>query len=578
MIETSLPPRITRLSGSLINQIAAGEVIERPSSVVKELIENAIDANSTSIKIEIFGGGTEKIIISDNGCGIHFEDMELAILRHSTSKLSSLKDLAAIRSLGFRGEALSSIASVSDFCITSCTASGEIGSKLTFNPYTNDTELLPAAREVGTTVEVYKIFQPVPARRKFLRSAKTEFIHIQEIIKRFVLSRFDIDFRFYHNEKLILNCPTVESDYEMRLSTIMGSNYYKNSWHIDSRIDDLHLWGWMGEASTARSQSDRQYLYLNNRIIKDRHINHAIRKVMNEIIPDARYPSYVLHVFIDPSSVDVNVHPTKQEVRFKSPRQIHDFIYAVLNQATRIPTHDQVGIKFEENESNNYTSRIDLAHESSVNINELKTLYGATFDKNPVRKVTTKPFGTPFAVLHNKFVLTMHGNDIRIIDFRNLKRHYLKERLSHELQLNKVLQRPLLVPVMLSFNKTVISDLMTYQDILDRLGIMLMQSGPQTISVRSIPSLIPELNINKLLVKITDSISVLKQNVEDVEQEILKILVGIASSDKNDQLSLNEIHDELSLMSNLKLPYSNLKYGSLWNTLSEIDLMNMVTK
>jgi DNA mismatch repair protein MutL len=300
---------------------------------------------------------------------------------------------------------------------------------------------------------------------------------------------------------------------------------------------------------------------------------------MNEIIPDARYPSYILHIFIDPLSVDVNVHPTKQEVRFKSPRQIHDFIYAVLNQATRMPTHGQVGLKFEENKSNNYTSESELAHESSVNINELKTFYGATFDKNSARKVTPKPFGIPFAVLHNKFVLTMYDNDIRIIDFRNLKRHYLKERLSHELQLNKVLQRPLLVPVMLSFNKTVISDLMTYQEILDRLGIMLMQSGPQSISVRSIPSLIPELNINKLLVEITDSIPLLKkQIIDDVEQEILNILVGIASSDKNDQLSLNEIHDELSIMSNLKLPYSNIKHGALWNTLSEIDLMNMVTK
>ncbi|MGK0296677.1 MAG: DNA mismatch repair protein MutL [Gammaproteobacteria bacterium] len=578
MIEKFLPPRITRLSGSLINQIAAGEVIERPSSVVKELIENAIDANASSIKIDIFGGGTEKIIISDNGYGIHSEDMGLAILRHSTSKLSSLKELATISSLGFRGEALSSIASVSDFCITSCTARGEIGSKLTFNPYTSDTELLPTAREMGTTVEVYKLFQPVPARRNFLRSVKTEFIHIQEIIKRFVLSRFDIDFRFYHNEKLILNCPKVESDYEMRISSIMGSSYYKNSWHIDSRIDDLHLWGWMGGASTARSQSDRQYLYLNNRIIKDKRINHAIRKVMNEIIPDARFPSYVLHIFIDPSSVDVNVHPTKQEVRFKSPRQIHDFIYAVLNQAARKLAHDQVGLKLEGSDSNNYTNRSVLAHESEVNIKDLKSLYEASVDNKSAGKVTAKPFGIPFAVLHNKFILTMHGNDIRIINFRSLKRHYLNERLCYELQVNNILQRPLLVPVMLSFNKNVISELMTYQKILDRLGLMLLQSGPQTISVRSIPSLIPELNINKLLVKITESIPVLKQNTEDVEQEFLKILVEIASSDENYQLSLNDIHDELSLMANLKLPYLNQKYGALWNTLSEIDLMNLVTE
>jgi DNA mismatch repair protein MutL len=578
MIDKSLPPRITRLSGSLINQIAAGEVIERPSSVVKELIENSIDANATSIKIDIYGGGTEKIIISDNGCGIHSEDMALAILRHSTSKLSSLKDLTTISSLGFRGEALSSIASVSDFCISSCTASGEIGNKLIFNPYTIDTELLPTAREMGTTVEVYKLFQPVPARRKFLRSVKTEFIHIQEIIKRFILSRFDIEFRFYHNEKLILNCPKVESEYEIRISSIMGRNYFKNSWHIDNRIDDLHLWGWMGGASTARSQSDRQYLYLNNRIVKDKHINHAIRKVMNEIIPDARFPSYVLHIFIDPSSVDVNVHPTKQEVRFKSPRQIHDFIYAVLNQATRTTTHEQNRLKFEENDGNNYTNNSVLAHETGKNINDLMTSYVASFDNKSVSTTTTMPFGTPFAVLHNKFVLTMFGNDIRIINFRNLKRHYLNERLGNELLDNKVLQRPLLVPVMLSFNKTVVSQLMTYQKIFDRMGIMLMQSGPQTISVRSIPSLIPDLNINNLLVMIADSIPVLKQNIENLEKKLLKILIEASSSNKNHQLSLKEINEELSLMTSLNLPYSNQKHGALWNTLSEIDLINLVNE
>jgi len=274
--------RISVLPGSLISQIAAGEVIERPSSVVKELIENAIDSNASRIEIDIQGGGTEKIIIHDNGNGIHPDDMELAIRRHSTSKLHSQQDLETINSLGFRGEALSTIASVSDFCLTSRIPSEEYGRMLIYDPYTSISDVSPAPHQTGTTVEVNKLFSTVPARRKFLRSNKTEFLHIQEMVRRFAMNQFDIEFIFYHNGKLILNCPAVFSDFRARLSSIMGSNFYTNAWRIENHVETMFLWGWLGTSRTARSQSDRQYLYLNNRIIKDKHLSHAIRKVLEK--------------------------------------------------------------------------------------------------------------------------------------------------------------------------------------------------------------------------------------------------------------------------------------------------------
>ena len=322
--------RISALPGHLVNQIAAGEVIERPSSVVKELIENAIDAGSCRIDIELEGGGIEKILIRDDGCGIHPEDMELAVKRHSTSKISTQGDLQAIMSLGFRGEALSSIASVSDFSLTSRIAAREQGMQLLFDPYTVKYDIAPASRQPGTTVVVNKLFQAVPVRRKFLRSQRTELLHIQDTVRRFVLSRLDIAFYFRHNGRLLLGCPAVMDEQAgSRISAVMGSRFLDNAWRIDSQVNGMRLWGWLGNELTARNQSDRLYLYMNHRIIRDRHINHAVRQALQEIIPDTRYPSYILYLDIDPAEVDVNVHPTKQEVRFRHARDVHDFIHVV---------------------------------------------------------------------------------------------------------------------------------------------------------------------------------------------------------------------------------------------------------
>jgi DNA mismatch repair protein MutL len=575
MIGNSVIPRINSLPGSLINQIAAGEVIVRPSSVVKELVENAIDSGASRIEIEINGGGSDKIIVRDSGCGIHPDDLELAILRHTTSKLHTQEDLDSINSLGFRGEALSSIAAVSDFCITSRIAAEEYAMKVVFNPYTTKHELSPAARERGTTVEVFKLFQPVPARRKFLRSDKTEFLHIQEIIKRFILSRFDIDFSFQHNGKPIINCPAIESDYRPRVSAVMGKYFYDNAWRIDSRIENMQLWGWLGSPGTARSQSDRQYLFLNNRIIKDKHINHAIRKVMDEIIADARYPSYILHLFIDPVSVDVNVHPTKQEVRFKNPRNVHDFIYAALNNAIRQELPDQSRLNLEKGNHIPLRTNQFEYQRANINLNDLKAIYSTADEDKTVQALVT-PLGSVLAILYENYLLTRYENDVRIVDYNNLRRNYLHANLTKQLTESGVLQRPLLVPVMLTLGESEISKVMSYQPMLDRMGLALIQSGPQTVSIRSIPALLPGIDIPGLLSILIQLLQSKDLKTENIEHRCLSAMLDLVCSNERHHYSLKDVKEDLQLLVNLDLPFANKTYPTIWNTVLETDLKSLI--
>ena len=567
--------RISVLPGSLVNQIAAGEVIERPSSVVKELIENAIDSNANRIEIDIQGGGTDKIIIRDNGNGIHPDDMRLAIKRHSTSKLHSQQDLETINSLGFRGEALSTIASVSDFCLTSRISSEDYGRMLIYDPYTSTSDISPAPHQTGTTVEVNKLFSPVPVRRKFLRSNKTEFLHIQEIVKRFVMSQFNVEFIFYHNGKLIFNCPAVVSDYRTRLSSVMGRVFYTNAWRIDNQVETMSLWGWLGSSKTARSQSDRQYLFLNNRIIKDKHLSHAIRKVMNEIIPDSRYPSYALNLSMEPSLVDVNVHPAKQEVRFKNPRNVHDFVYAALNDAV---THEQVEVPGIEKISNQTTAVYPgVIQEKSVHhLTELNAFYKIS-DADEDEELN-HPLGRPFAVIYQTYVLAKYHNDFRIINYGNLKRRYIYTSLKNDYVNSQITQRPLLVPVTLSFEKAELTEIISYQKILNRMGVEIEQSGPLSISVRTIPAIVPEIDIQKLLTDFIKSVRNNKSGQEWAKEFLLKQLSELGGYSLNNELSIKDIEKEFNLLVNFDLPFSEKKYPGYWNTLSINEIKKILSE
>lgn len=327
-----LPPQ-------LANQIAAGEVVERPASVVKELVENSLDAGATRIDIDIERGGAKLIRIRDNGCGIGKEDLSLALARHATSKISSLEDLEAILSMGFRGEALASISSVSRLILTSRTAEQNEAWQAYAEGRDMAVTIKPAAHPVGSTLEVLDLFYNTPARRKFMRTEKTEFGHIDEVVRRIALARFDVAINLSHNGKLMRQYRAAPdpSQHERRLASICGPAFLQHALAISWQHGDLTIRGWVADPAASRTLSEMQYCYVNNRMMRDRLINHAIRQAYQDLLKDDQQPAYVLYLDIDPHQVDVNVHPAKHEVRFHQARLVHDFIYqavtTVLQQA-----------------------------------------------------------------------------------------------------------------------------------------------------------------------------------------------------------------------------------------------------
>ncbi|AUI66910.1 MULTISPECIES: DNA mismatch repair endonuclease MutL [Glaesserella] len=333
---SQVKPLIQILPPQLANQIAAGEVVERPASVVKELVENSLDAGATQIQIDIEKGGSQLIRIRDNGCGIGKQDLALALARHATSKIATLEDLESILSLGFRGEALASISSVSRLTLTSRPEYQTEAWQAYAQGREMAVEIKPASHPVGTTIEVANLFFNTPARRKFLRTDKTEFAHIDEVVRRIALAKPTVSFTLTHNEKKIRHYKAVSAQnveqQQKRVASICGEEFIQQSVHIDWQHDDLHIHGWVGSPSLARVQNDLCYSYVNGRMMRDKTINHAIRQAYGERLPKEHYPAFVLFLDLDPSHVDVNVHPAKHEVRFHQGRLVHDFIYqGVLN-------------------------------------------------------------------------------------------------------------------------------------------------------------------------------------------------------------------------------------------------------
>ena len=323
------------LSPQLANQIAAGEVVERPASVVKELVENSLDAGANKIQIDIENGGANLIRIRDNGCGIPKEELSLALARHATSKIVDLDDLEAILSLGFRGEALASISSVSRLTLTSRTEAQTEAWQVYAQGRDMETTIKPASHPVGTTVEVANLFFNTPARRKFLRTDKTEFAHIDEVIRRIALTKFNTAFTLTHNGKIIRQYRPAEALNQQlkRVAAICGDDFVKNALRIDWKHDDLHLSGWVATPNFSRTQNDLSYCYINGRMVRDKVISHAIRQDYTHYLPTDAYPASVLFIDLNPHDVDVNVHPTKHEVRFHQQRLIHDFIYEGISYA-----------------------------------------------------------------------------------------------------------------------------------------------------------------------------------------------------------------------------------------------------
>ncbi|MBA2650218.1 MAG: DNA mismatch repair endonuclease MutL [Legionella sp.] len=489
--------RIVQLPPVIANQIAAGEVIERPASVVKELLENSLDAGADAISIEINYGGLNLIKISDNGLGIFAQDLPLAIAAHATSKIKTLEDLYAVSSMGFRGEALASIASVAKLTITSKTALQEHAMMLRVQD--NEAQLSPCARTQGTTLEVTDIFYNAPVRKKFLKSEKLEFQAIESVVKRFAFSAPQIALTLKHNEKLILTLPAAHSPQllKKRMSKLLGLSFVKNSVFLDVEHELLHLYGWISDHNFQRSHNDKLWVYINQRMVKDKLINHALRQVYDGILYPGRFPACLLYLNLPTDEVDVNVHPTKHEVRFVQPKLIHDFFTTQLKSALNVTSSASLIEK-------PYKS-MPLEHPKSY----AQSLYPMRSNKGP----TDLPFEYSWVDLNQRYALIFINQKPYLVDVLFFMQAQLQQQLKqHKLPLGT---RPLLVPVHLELHSEAQNKLLRLKQDLTQMGLELEFADNQ-ILIRSIPIVMPYLNIRQFLDKILTLENIEKPGLLDI--------------------------------------------------------------
>ena len=545
MSEAETIPRINRLSAALASQIAAGEVIERPASVIKELVENSIDAGASRVEIDITGGGTERLRVRDNGHGIYPDDMLLALESHATSKIGSAADLAAISSLGFRGEALASIAAVSVFELTSRIRDMDSGWRIR-------REGGPAAHAPGTTVTVDNLFQPVPARRRFLRSPRTEFLHVLEMARRMALSQPELELMVRHNGKTVLHCRG-GTDYQARITAVMGEAFCRDARRLDSHADGMRLWGWVGGQELARNQSDRQYFYLNGRMVRDKRINHAIRQALEAEIPAGRYPSYVLYLEIDPAVTDINVHPTKQEVRFQRARDVHDFILTALRGVPASSAHS--------------TGRSPVSPYSGPaghTLREVAMLYGGGAKPPQAAETETRWL----ACAYGRYLLVRQGQRVLLIDALRVLRQDLERRLQDGLDHGGMASRPLLVPVMLECTQANLEDVNRNRPLLAALGLELQVSGPASLRVAAIPAVLQDVDVQTLAREV---LVVLERPVETTAAALVRQLAALGA----ESVPVVSVADMQAVMNALEAGGFNLDgedHAGLWRTLDESDL------
>ena len=523
--------RIQSLPTQLVNQIAAGEVVERPSSVVKELVENCFDAGATQITIDIEQGGIRIIKIRDNGCGIYKEDLPLALSRHATSKITSLQDLEHVSSMGFRGEALPSISSVAKLTLISRTSDEECAWKVSADGSETDFDPQPDPHPAGTTIDVRDLFYNTPARRKFLKTEKTESSHIENLIKKMALSRFDIGFTLNHNLREVINLKPVESesDKEKRIANICGSAFIENSIKIDFEASGLQLSGWVGLPTFSRSQQDMQFFYVNGRLIKDRLVTHAVKHAYQDVLFHGRHSVYVLYLTLDPALVDVNAHPAKLEVRFREGRLVHDFLYRALHRSLadiRPGDQDASSTKIEEFTpiqqskekaliplqnrlygSNPSSIQASLPMHVAEDIQAYASLYPKQENNSEIglnqsiesSNQQEHPLGYAIAHLHSIFILSETKKGIILVDAHAAHERVSYERLKKQYHAGNVPNQPLLLPLKIQVSITEADLVEQEQDFFTGLGFEINRSGPETIVLRSTPALLGRENMDVLI-------------------------------------------------------------------------------
>ncbi|QEY50346.1 DNA mismatch repair endonuclease MutL [Legionella longbeachae] len=476
--------RIRQLPPFIANQIAAGEVIERPASVVKELLENSFDAGATAITVETSYGGLNQIKISDNGVGIFAEDLPLAIAPHATSKINSLDDLYAIDSMGFRGEALASIASVAKVSISSKPALQETAMML--RVIGTETTCSPCARAVGTTVDVVDLFFNAPVRKRFLKSEKLEFQAIETVVKRFALSAPKIALTLKHNGKQVFYLPAVTSEHALlsRMTRILGSAFVQDAIYLDVDHGSMKLRGWISGIKFQRSQSDRLWVYINERMVKDKLIHHALKQAYEGLLHPGRFPACVLYFTINHAEVDVNVHPTKHEVRFQQPRLIFDFFTSQLAAALATQTKKNP----------------DPICELNIPVNQAKEIY-EPYPKLALISEHVNSLEQPWVILNNHYILVFLHQQPYIVNLVALQQFKAQQQLAG--LSFPLASRPLLVPIRCSLPSKIAPKLPDFIQSLYQLGIHVEHIGDQDVFIRSIPLCMPYLDLRLFLEALT---------------------------------------------------------------------------
>ena len=507
-----MPIRV--LDSHLIDQIAAGEVIERPASIVKELVENSLDAGARSIEVEIEAGGVRLTRVRDDGSGIPADELRLALSRHATSKVACADDLAAITTLGFRGEALPSIASVSRFEITSRHVDAERAASVSVDAGQIG-EPAPAAHPPGTTIEVRDLFYNLPARRKFLRTEVTEQGHIVRLVERLALSRADVAFRLRSGFRTLLDAPALSATggAAARLSRIVGPEFVERSLEIEHSAGPVRLTGWIGAPSAARATSDLQFWFVNGRAVRDRLLMNAVRLGYRDVLYGGRQPAYVLYLDLDPALVDVNAHPQKLEVRFRDSRQIHDFVFRAVERklAETKPGVSAVPPAWQPNGYASQPRTQSFAYQSATGGEEpagvwaiADALRGATRDPAPhapemrgTEEGAAPALGEALAQIHGIYILAQNDHGLVLVDMHAAHERVLYERL--KAQTGTAATQLLLAPIAVELKVDELDALMEQRAEWERAGFDLERLAPETLVVRSVPALLPREDIGALV-------------------------------------------------------------------------------
>ena len=562
--------RIHLLNQRLANQIAAGEVVERPASVIKELMENSLDAGATELVIDVQQGGVKLMRVADNGAGIVKDDMALALSRHATSKITDLKDLEAIGSLGFRGEALASISSVSRLRMQSKARdeAASTGWQIRAEGQDMAISMEPVAHPAGTTVEVRDLFFNTPARRKFLKTEKTEFARIEEVVKRLALSRYGIEIRLHHNQRTVhrMLAANDDSEKQRRMGLVCGPAFVENSICIDIERAGLRLWGWVSLPTFSRSQADLQYFYVNGRIIRDKLVAHAIKQAYRDVLYHGRHPAYVLYLELDPALVDVNVHPTKHEVRFRDGRLVHDFLFSALHRAlAEVSPEDQVPARTPDQShtidpvsplqqsslslrdstapaySGNYhTGQYAPARPHPEQVKAQQAALAALHDGNG----EVPPLGYAIAQLHGVYVLAQNRDGLIMVDMHAAHERITYERMKQAARQEQIKMQPLLVPLVIAVSQAEADCVEQQQQSLLQLGIAIDRVAAECIVVRQVPSLLQDSDVEQL---VRDVIADLleygsSERIAAHQDELLSTMACHGSVRANRQLTIPEMN------------------------------------